>query len=191
MFNEIIKYSLKSSSLSVQTAHMHQHPEMNEIMYEIFEKFLDKQENYPETTIKMEINMGRVVGHTTCVQTNDKDEIFYAQRRGRKTLSRFVKGVAPIDCDTVTVVIARSRNPAKPNCYKLITAYIGYADEKEPLDPSIKTEADFLKAKTFWQTHAMTQGSQRIYKETITTQCPWDSFHNRAEIKLGIEHSSP
>ena len=115
---------------------------------------------------KIVVPMGRSVGHTTCVPTNESDEIVYAQRLNRAGHSRFVKGRSPIPCANVVVVLKQTEQDA--NAYVLITAFVGNDAEPEPWDRNATPAA-----RCYWNRHALIYGSEECMPGTETKQCPW------------------
>lgn len=185
-YDPVIKFKLKNKVFSMKQSHLHQHLDVQQYLYEALGKFLEIENNYlQEDTMKVSINLGRVIGKTICVPIKDmpQENIFYAQRKGRRTFTKFVRNVEPIDCSTLTIVM--QRNKENKESYKILTAYIGTVAEKEPLDPSIKTAAEFKTAVEFWNNHALTEKSQNIYMNTKTLDCPWLDFENRPQILIG------
>ena len=55
-----------------------------------------------------EVDLGRVVGETICVETRKGDDIVYAQRPGRRGLTRFVKNRDPESTSSVTACFKRA-----------------------------------------------------------------------------------
>lgn len=116
-------------------------------------------------------DFGRVVGETTGVQTAPGDEIIFAQRKGRRGLTRFVKNRPAQPCSEVTVIL--KRDDVDRNVYVLITAFIGGTPQPEPWDQNIRTQEEFQRAVEHWSTHALVWGTEEIIPGTETTQCPW------------------
>lgn len=102
------------------------------------------------------VNLGRIVGSSTCVKTTDNDSIIMKRRIGRKNLTRFVLNREPIPCDTVTVILKK-----QTNAYFLLTAYIGYPGEKEVHDPKLQ-DHERTKSVEFWSTHALVYDKEII-----------------------------
>lgn len=109
--------------------------------------------------IKTEIDMGRVIGTTDCVKTDRYDDVVYARREGRAWDTRFVLDREPEPCSHITVVMKRNGDQ-----YKLLTAYIGRMAEKEPDDLSIRDNLEFMRAKHYWDSHALVWGRQEVVK---------------------------
>lgn len=107
--------------------------------------------------IKTDIDMGRVVGVTDCVETTKWDDIVFAKRTGRPGKTRFVKNRERPECNHVTVVMKRVGNKLK-----LLTAFIGRLAEREPFDMSIRSDAEYARSKSFWDKHALVWGSQEV-----------------------------
>lgn len=182
----------------VNSSHLHQHPDTTDYINEAFSRFLEieptiSQQYDNKNIIKLEINMGRIIGKRNCISLDEdnKKNVFYAQRKGRNTISKFVKDVQQQECDTIVLIIKKQK-PSHIQTYYLLTAYIGYLSEKEPLDPSIKTEQDFLIAKNFWDNHALIYekgNGLSIYSKSIIYECPWDTFENRFSLPYGKNQS--
>lgn len=114
--------------------------------------------------IEEEVNLGRVIGWSTCVSTNPEDIIVYAQRPNRKGLTRFVMSRAPEPTSKAMVVLKKSDKPSE---YILITAFAGSKAEVEPWDPRA-TDASVQ----FWKDKALIWDGQ-IIEGTVTKTCPW------------------
>lgn len=111
------------------------------------------------------VDLGRVIGHTTCVETGPEDEVVYALREKRRGLTRFVKNRASVPARHLTVVLKRREEDQQ---YVLITAFVGQPAEPEPWDAKA-TDA----SRQFWATHALVAGSEPVVEGTTTTECPW------------------
>ncbi len=141
----------------------HLHPEVFEILGEIFLK-VDSQ-NRP--FICEEIEMGRIVGLTSCVQTSNEDEIVFAQRPRRNGLTRFVKNRQSVPCSKVVVILKKIDD--EEYGYVLITSFVGAMAEVEPWD-----ERATQKSIDFWNNNALVMdGSNEIMPGTETYICPW------------------
>lgn len=115
-----------------------------------------------------EVDLGRVVGETICVETakdGSDDKIVYARRPPRRGLTRFVKNKRSAPCRHVTVVLKKITGGG----YLLMTAYIGRRSPAEPWDQKWATEESFR----FWSTHALMWNKEEIEEGTETTICPW------------------
>lgn len=112
-----------------------------------------------------EVDFGRIVGETTCVPTGEGDEVVWAQRPGRRGMTRFVKNRDPEPASTVVLILKRDR--FEPY-YVLVTAFVGRQGGLEPWDPRACKED-----RKFWEGHALVYGSEPILPETETGVCPW------------------
>jgi len=118
-----------------------------------------------EQFVVKQVDFGHVVGETTCVVTNESDEIIYAQRPKRLGLSRFVKNRQPEPCESIVVILKKAEDG---DYFVLITAFIGVRPEPEPWDRNSTP-----RSKDFWSTHALVWNSEPVIPGTETTRCPW------------------
>lgn len=146
--DNILSYK-SSDGMNVQAniAHMQQHLDSLPFIQEALDKIDTKNQEF----IKVEIDLGRVIGTTTLVKTTDSDEIVFAIRNDRRILSRFVKNREGQPCQTIVIILRKLEGIR----YKLLTAYIGRLAEKEAGDHSIMTESEYATCKAFWNQHAM------------------------------------
>lgn len=116
-----------------------------------------------EDIVRVEQDMGKVIGTTDLLETDENDEIVYALRPLRSTYSRFVKNKKPISTRWVTVDVRKREGD-----YFLYTTFIGR------LTPSFPG-GDYLleQSEVFWSNHALAWGNQEVIPETETTECPW------------------
>lgn len=176
MNNEVINLRVKDSIFTYNNSHFQQHPGVLANIQEALEKVVDEfKAERNDSFIKKTVELNKIIGKREAIELTGDEDIYYAQRIGRRTLTKFVRGVKQQDCSAITFVVSKV-NEKK---FRLITAYIGYQAEKEPLDPAIKTEEEFNRAKDYWNKTAMIDGTQEIYMNTITKDCPWDNFENR------------
>ncbi len=152
-------------------SHLKEHREVLTILPEALKKLDTKGRAF----IEDEIPFDRIVGKSYCVSTDENDNIVYAQRRGRKGLSRFVLNKEPQDTDKVSVVlkkirerVSQGREIRELDAYLLITAWIGERAEVEYYDPRA-TE----KSLAFWDTHALIYDPDQIVPGTETKEKPW------------------
>ncbi len=152
-------------------SHLREHKEVFSILPEALKKIDTKGKSF----IEEEVSFDYVVRKSYCVKTDKNDEIVYAQRRGRRGLSRFVPKREPEDTDKVSVVLKRIRERISEgekvreiDAYLLITAWIGERAEVEYYDPRA-TE----KSLAFWNTHALIYNPEHIIPGTETREKPW------------------
>jgi hypothetical protein len=86
-----------------------------------------------------DVDLGRVVGETVCVEVGPDDLVVSEFRPGRRGVSRVVYGREPEPCQHVTVVVMRSREAG--NNLVLLTAYVGRYLGPEPGDPRSTPES--------------------------------------------------
>ena len=113
--------------------------------------------------IEQEISFPNEVGVTLCVETTGRDQIIFAQRRGRKGLTRFVKDRAPEPTNSVFVVLKKDSE----HRYVLITGFVGARPEPEPWDEkafahSKKPQEAKLRSIEFWKRHALVYSPELI-----------------------------
>lgn len=189
MSDLISKITVRGSIFNYKVSHFYQHKDVLEYLPKALERTMHEIRSATVgSIIKKTVDFHKVIGITHCVETNGQEEIFYAQRKGRKTLSKFVRGRESEECTCITFVISKTTVQR----YKILTAYIGYKSEREPLDPSISNEEEFDRCKEFWSNHALVEDSQTIFANSITNECPWSTYqerkimHNKFNIKNGL-----
>jgi len=155
---------LKSGEVVVDRYNSHFHSNVLKILPEALEKIETEGRNF----FVEEVQMGRIVGESTCVATDASDQVVYAQRPKRFGLTRFVKNRQPEACSSVVVVLKTADGEIDWGKYVLITAFIGQKSEPEPWDKNATS-----KSKKFWDEHALVWGSEEIVFGTETTACPW------------------
>ena len=142
--------------------HFEDTPELREIFIEVLSTIeLDGSE------IAQDINVGRIIGTSDVVATNDYDEITYAARKNRAQdgLVPFVKNRTPKNCST----LAYHMRPIDSQMYELSSVWIGVFDAI-PF-PGVVTANE--ESFSHWSRHAFIHGSQEIILETETDVCPW------------------
>lgn len=114
--------------------------------------------------LEVTIDFAGPVGLNNVVGTNDDDFVFYAQRPGRKGLSRFVMGRRPEVTNQVTLVLHKAQ---EENTYILLTAWVGPKAPREPWDQFATPDS-----RGWWNTHAFTTREPHDHS-TLTETCPW------------------
>lgn len=117
---------------------------------------------------KTTVEMGEVVGESTCLKTSPKDipSILFAQRPGRKGLTRFIQSDTPNPSSLVTVILKKM---SEKEAYVLIASWIGGDAEVEPWDARATP-----KSRAFWRSHALRFGSEEIEDGSQTRIPPPD-----------------
>ena len=152
---------LKSKEDVVDRYQSHLHPSVLAVLPEALAKIETKGRSF----IIEEVQMGRIIGETTCVITGSDDIIVFAQRPKRFGHTRFVKNRAAEPCSSVVVILKTADE--QPEAYVLITAFIGSKPEPEPWDRNATPNSI-----NFWNEHALIWGSEPI-TGTETAVCPW------------------
>lgn len=135
------------------------HPHILTILKELFatKSLRGKQ-------IIIEQDMGRDIGTTDVVTTNDKDIVYYAKTVKSPVYSRFVKNRGPMASRVLTISILRD----EAGDYEIKDAWIGQNCPAFPGDDEATSDSI-----SFWQTHALLQNTLQIQTETITRTCPY------------------
>lgn len=129
------------------------HSHLHEGTSELLPQMLSRIHAGGRELIVEELDMGRVVGQTSCVCTSARDNIVYARRPGRAGLTRFVKNREAEACQFAVVILRVCEDGA----YEILTAYIGHQAPCEPGDPACP---NFAKSYGFWQVHALVWGAE-------------------------------
>ena len=112
-----------------------------------------KKIDYHGGFYKDSINMGRVIGKTTCVEVGPDDDVQYFYRKKRKGTTPFVKGREPEDTTNIVVIFREGKygNPM------LLTSWYGNLAPMEPWDARRKncSEEEIKECEEFWSTHAL------------------------------------
>ena len=133
---------------------------------EVVKEYLSKV-NLDGEIIAKDIDMGKTIGKSDVVETNESDEIIYAMRKNRE--------------DQGYVPFTKSR-PAQPSSmlslhlmrkdeitYELSSAWIGEYDS--PMFPQMDTATE--ESIPYWSSHAFVWGNQEIIPGTERSDCPW------------------
>jgi hypothetical protein len=114
--------------------------------------------------VLIEHDMGRRIGNTDTVKTDEKDTIFYAQPYKKVVFSRYVKNRAPIPSSKLTIILVRDDE----GNYDIVDTWVG---QYTPPFPGDEKETD--QSKPFWETHAVVMDTQVVQSKTITKTCPY------------------
>lgn len=150
---------LYDPALSHVATHFEDTPTLKRVVIEVLEST-----NVNEDTMFFEHNLGRIIGTSDLVDTNEDDVILYAKRKNRDTYTRFTTSQTAKECSTITVLIERKNDTQ----YNLWSAWIGYKGPSFPGD-----ENETPDSKPYWNSHALVWGRQEIDENTITSECPW------------------
>jgi hypothetical protein len=114
--------------------------------------------------VVIEKDMGRDIGTTDIVLTNDKDTIYYAQALRSEVFVRFARNRYP-QISTKLTVIAKKDTEGN---YEVSDTWIGANYPAFPGD-----EFETADSKEFWETHALVQDALAVQSKTITKVCPY------------------
>lgn len=120
-----------------------------------------------DAAVRFQTDMGRVVGVSDLVATDETDHIVFATRKNRDRPIRFTKSRRPQPCSLVTVVLNRLP-PEESGDYDLFTAWIG-----PDMPPFPGNEGERPESQAFWENHALAWGTQEIVSGSETTTPPW------------------
>jgi hypothetical protein len=112
----------------------------------------------------LEHDLGRTIGHTDIVTTDDADSVFYAQPIKNVVFSRFVKNRAMPPSQKLTIILRQD----DIGNYEITNTWIGPSCPPFPGD-ELATDTSI----EYWQTHALVADSQAIQAKSITKVCPY------------------
>lgn len=145
--------------------HLDAHPEVRDILPEAIGRVVLPRD---DAFLSAEVEMGRVVGRSGCVQTPPiglGDRALFAQRMGRTNPSRVVVGEGE---PTTKVVVLAFPARGETGTYVLVTSWVGSLAPKEPWDPNIRTQREHKESLDFWCTHAL------VWEPTVMSE-PFES----------------
>jgi len=134
---------MKSGEIAVDRLRSHIHGDVIAVLPEVLGE-ISLTEDFGE----FEVDLGRIVGTTSCVDVGPKDDVRLEVRPGRRWPSRVVYGRQPEPCSWVTVVLKRDYD--RPSRVVLITAYVGRYVGPEDSDPRSTPES-----RARWATRAL------------------------------------
>lgn len=141
-----------------------------------------KHVTYEGGFYKASINLGRVIGKTSCVEVGPNDDIQYFYRKNRSGVTPFVRG-RELEDTTNIVVILREGSHGEPI---LVTSWYGDLAPMEPWDARRKhcTFEEIQECDEFWSSHAL------VYDEScIDMQKEMFENANRAVKSLSDEET--
>jgi hypothetical protein len=115
-----------------------------------------------EVFVEKEVIFPKAIGKCDIVETDSKDEVFFAKRENRLGLSRFVKNKIGEESNTLTIVL--TKRPSE-NFFILVTAFIGKITPPEPYSPYATEES-----KKFWARHAFVWEENSVAKDRETSE---------------------
>lgn len=138
-------------------------PQLKELAIEVI-----KGRDIATSPLEFDIDLGRTVGTSDIVETDDSDEIVYVIRdhRPEQGYVPFVKTREPKDDSHISIALLATEVLSK---YLLSSAWIGtWNSPPFPQQPNATRES-----KIYWSRHAFVWGSQEIEPGTETKVCPW------------------
>ena len=116
------------------------------------------------TTVRLQHDMGRNIGHSELVNTQDTDTIFFARRSKLAGYTRFVKNRKSEQTRFITIYLVRDRD----GDYELTNVWIG-----KDYPPIPGTDNSIDGSHDFWSRHAVVYNGQSIVSNTLTKTCPY------------------
>jgi len=126
---------------------------------------IDKINNANDDIVEIEYEYSENIGHSSCVEVDENDNIIYAIRNGRNNHTKFVLNRKKEACNSLFAVFKRTEYG-----YLILTIFIGKKAGREPWD-RFATDAD----KRFWINHALVYESNDIIKGSVLSKCPWNN----------------
>jgi hypothetical protein len=155
--NKIVYVNMQGSHAAT---HINDTPNLPELVQELVASLAPNEDN-----IYIDKDMGREVGLSDLVETDETDKILYAKRLNRDNYTRFARNRKAEPTNLVTVVLRKDPT----GNYELWSAWIGPATPQFPGD-----ESETPESKPFWQKHALVWGNQAIQLNTEREDWPWN-----------------
>lgn len=114
--------------------------------------------------IYIDRDMGKTVGSSDLVETDDSDKIVYAKRLNRSNYTRFAMNRNPEPTSYITIVLHKDDDGE----YELFSAWVGRAVPPFPGD-----EREVPESTSFWKSHALAWGKQAIQERSEIDVWPW------------------
>lgn len=123
--------------------------------------------NLFDDIVGIDIDMGKIVGNSDVVETDDTDTIAYAMRTQREDQGYvpFTKSRTTQPTNYLSLYLVRKNE----HTYELASAWFGRF--KSPMFPQMDNATP--DSIPYWSTHAFVWGSQEIIPRTERTDCPW------------------
>ena len=144
---------------SYAAAYVAQNPQLLGVVRELLE-----QVTTTSAEVRLDKNMGRVIGNNYVVETTEKDTILYAQRLRDTSYTRFVKNGSPLPTPYLSIILRRDDEGS----YELHDLWIGRLNPPRPGSGN-----ETAKSKSYWANHAFVFDGQPIQARTITKVCPY------------------
>lgn len=132
--------------------HLRAHPEVDLLLPEAIARVRLPHDG---AFLSAEVEIGRVVGRSGCVQTPPislNDRTLFAQRIGRDKPSRVIVGEGE---KTTKVVVLAFASREEADTYVLVTSWVGSLAPKEPWDSNIRRDEEYQVCLRFWCANAL------------------------------------
>jgi hypothetical protein len=117
-----------------------------------------------QATLIVEKDMGRTIGYSEHLVTQENDYIFYARQLKSEAFTRFVKNRKSV---ATSILTFRLEEDADGN-YEITDVWIG-----KNYPPSPDESDDEALSKEYWSTHAVVFNGQPIMASTVSKECPY------------------
>lgn len=114
--------------------------------------------------VRIDRNMGRVIGNAYVVETSSKDSILYARRVHDTAFTRFVKNSMPEPSPYLSIILKRD----EAGRYELHDIWVGRLNPPGP-----GSDNETATSKAYWLNHAFVFDGQPIQLRTVTKLCPY------------------
>lgn len=116
--------------------------------------------------IARDVDLGRVVGNSDVVETDDTDDIVYAMRKNREDQGYvpFTKSRTSQPSSRISIYLVKD-----DETYELSSVWIG--EYESPMFPQMSNAT--AESIPYWSRHAFVWGSQEIIPGSVRTKCPW------------------
>lgn len=142
--------------------HFDDAPTLRAITIEVLSKML-----LEGSVVATDIDMGRIIGNSDVVETDETDDLVYAMRRNREDQGYvpFTKSRMPQPCSLISVHLTAK----DAETYELASTWIGQYES--PMFPQMDTAT--AESVPFWSNHAFVWGSQEIIPDSVLLVRPW------------------
>jgi len=116
--------------------------------------------------VSIDYDMGRPIGYSFIVKTEEKDSILYAQFLHDTIYTRFVKNGSPSATRYLSIKLRRD----KDGHYELYDTWVGRIHPPQP-----GSTQETVKSRTYWADHAYIFGmdDRPLQLSTLTKVCPY------------------
>lgn len=160
----------------VEGSHLDEHADARPLVEEALSKITPTAEELEDGNgfFVRTVEMGRIVGTSSCVATSDSDDVVYAMRvkndgsPARAGFTRFVRGREPVDSTKMAVLAYRH---SSGEFWVLVTSWVGRVAEKEPWD-NTHDDDSYAAAVEFWSAQALCFDGSNPVNDTLVTSNP-------------------